>query len=431
VGTKTHDLNQSVSGVRRTPELRLLLSTATCHLSEGGSEAIDHLLQQDLDWQHLLELAAWHRLAALLGAHLSSKRYANKVPAEILGRLLAFRDRCQARYQALRQELEKILRTLDSEGIPVIVLKGAALAESIYPEAALRPMRDLDLMVEEEHLDRAVAAVQSFGYSSPASSAVQQRTEDSHRHYPELWSRDGKTCLELHRHIVRPTGPLQFDISGFWSRAQEAEIAGARALVLTPEDLLLHLCLKFFADTRGEYPSYRALGKLVDISETLNHYRDVMRWDQFVQRILEARFSGPVGCALLTTRELLLNGPSEDLLVRLAHEETTAQNFSPFITRKVLRPPKSRWYFHQLIDPPDPTGTTREMMSALRRMVSSRVALETRYGPKPLSHLWLNHGAEVLGALSEAVARPQDFCQDLKIDRWLCSLMKRSRQQIL
>ena len=64
----------------------------------------------------------------------------------------------------LFQELERILRMLEAAGIPVIVLKGAALAQTIYPDIALRPMTDLDLLVLQKDLDRAVTLIRESGY---------------------------------------------------------------------------------------------------------------------------------------------------------------------------------------------------------------------------------------------------------------------------
>ena len=69
-----------------------------------------------------------------------------------------------ARNTVLFQELERILRILAEANIPVIVLKGAALAQTIYPDIALRPMTDLDILVKSEHLDRAVELLRTTGY---------------------------------------------------------------------------------------------------------------------------------------------------------------------------------------------------------------------------------------------------------------------------
>jgi len=45
-------------------------------------------------------------------------------------------------------ELGQLLRSLKDRGVEVIVLKGAALAETVWKNIALRPMADMDLLVD-------------------------------------------------------------------------------------------------------------------------------------------------------------------------------------------------------------------------------------------------------------------------------------------
>ena len=52
-------------------------------------------------------------------------------------------------------ELIRALRTLRDAGIPAIVLKGAALVDTIYPSIAHRPTGDIDLLVRRADRDRA------------------------------------------------------------------------------------------------------------------------------------------------------------------------------------------------------------------------------------------------------------------------------------
>src|SRR4051812_26165067 len=53
------------------------------------------------------------------------------------------------------EELSAVLWTFQDAGVPVILLKGAHLAELVYGSPALRPMVDLDLLVRETDLVRA------------------------------------------------------------------------------------------------------------------------------------------------------------------------------------------------------------------------------------------------------------------------------------
>jgi len=51
-------------------------------------------------------------------------------------------------------ELTKIINNANDNNIPIIVLKGAALAGSLYPSIALRLMQDIDLFVKIEDIPK-------------------------------------------------------------------------------------------------------------------------------------------------------------------------------------------------------------------------------------------------------------------------------------
>ena len=47
----------------------------------------------------------------------------------------------------LLRKLKDVLSSLADRGVEVIVLKGAALVTTLYPDLGLRPMRDIDLLI--------------------------------------------------------------------------------------------------------------------------------------------------------------------------------------------------------------------------------------------------------------------------------------------
>ena len=56
------------------------------------------------------------------------------------------------------------MAALTREGLPVVVLKGAALAELVYQHIGLRTMADVDLLVEKKNLDKAGSILERLGY---------------------------------------------------------------------------------------------------------------------------------------------------------------------------------------------------------------------------------------------------------------------------
>src|SRR5260370_40743738 len=65
-------------------------------------------------------------------------------------------------------QLREIRTALAAQNIPIVALKGIVLAFLAYPDPSLRPMNDIDLLLDEKHLDSAVRILRNLGYSCPA-----------------------------------------------------------------------------------------------------------------------------------------------------------------------------------------------------------------------------------------------------------------------
>ena len=107
--------------------------------------------------------------------------------------------------------------------------------------------------------------------------------------------------VEIHWSIARPDGPFQIDLDGLWERAQRASIVGVEALVLSPEDLILHLCLH----SSFTHKFRIGLRMCWDIREVVRHYRDAIDWDLLVRRAQQWGIGQYVYLTLRLVRELL------------------------------------------------------------------------------------------------------------------------------
>ena len=178
-------------------------------------------------------------------------------------------------------ELTKVLRMLRNEGIAVIVLKGAHLAEIVYGNIGLRPMCDVDLLVRKDDLSKAQRRLMEAGY------------------YPF----NNRLPLDIHwsiEHNIVP--PLPIDVEELWERAEACSIADQNVLVLSPEDLLLHLCIHL---SFHHLFSFAALRTLCDIRETIRHYATRIDWGIVGERAKEWKVSKGVEISLLLARKLL------------------------------------------------------------------------------------------------------------------------------
>ena len=108
------------------------------------------------------------------------------------------RARLEAQYFAtairnalLATELASLLRGLRSIGTPAVVLKGAALVGTVYRNAALRPMRDIDLLVRPDDLPAVETLFEESGYT----------LDDGHRAHKE-WYYTRHYHLTFHKRLA-------------------------------------------------------------------------------------------------------------------------------------------------------------------------------------------------------------------------------------
>lgn len=95
------------------------------------------------------------------------------------------------RHARMEKELKRICQTLSQAGIRHIPLKGAVLRQS-YPEAWMRTSCDIDILIPEDTLDTAVAALKNtLGYTK----------EGGDSHEVSLFSGNG-VHLELHFDLI-------------------------------------------------------------------------------------------------------------------------------------------------------------------------------------------------------------------------------------
>ena len=222
--------------------------------------------------EKLYKISKKHDMAHLVGAALDknevsvagvSERFSNETMTALY------------RTENLTFETERICKALDSEGIDYIPLKGAVIRKE-YPESWMRTSCDVDILVREADVDRAVQTLTSaLGYTC---------SDKRDFHDVDLYS-DSGVHLELHFSIKENISALDRVLDRVWDYAVPA-LDGAREYKLIREFLIYHIIahsayhfagggcgirpfLDLFLLTRGEYDreAVRALCIESDIAE--------------------------------------------------------------------------------------------------------------------------------------------------------------------
>jgi hypothetical protein len=122
------------------------------------------------------------------------------------------------------------------------------LASFVYGNFALRQFSDLDVLVHRSDVLRAKDLLISRGYQPTLQLTRAQESaylESNHEYV--LWHERG-VLLEVHRAFGPRLFSFAFDPEGVWARAERMSLAGAMVLTLSPEDLLLILCMHHSKD---------------------------------------------------------------------------------------------------------------------------------------------------------------------------------------
>lgn len=189
---------------------------------ESVGEPREKLLQRRPSLVHFLPLL-----------YVAMKRYGTQVPRDLAFCLRAAHFREALRSQAYRTILRRVLHCLREGGIDFTVLKGAALAGTVYDDWALRHCHDIDLLVHEADQAAACRALQDAG--------MRQQYERCRISRGVRFLHDSELPIELHTdlfgHPFYRCGEVHM-----LGRRQTADIDGIPVHVLSPSAALLHVC---------------------------------------------------------------------------------------------------------------------------------------------------------------------------------------------
>lgn len=157
--------------------------------------------------------------------------------AEDWAKIADERRAAAARAAAERQLVAEVVMALERAGAPALLLKGMALAYTVYPQPWLRPHADVDLLVPPGTGSVVRECLTRRGYAPEIEISHPLLTTQSH------YTRSGPVALALdvHETLVNPyvlrTLPTYDEL---FARAQRIAALGASARALSTADALLH-----------------------------------------------------------------------------------------------------------------------------------------------------------------------------------------------
>ncbi len=285
------------------PELEILL---LCLRDDLSAEKIARLKSVSAAaWQAVAGLARDHFLAPLL--HYRLKLLGITLPENVAERLKRAYILNSARNIRLYRELEKILQRLSQENIPVIVLKGAYLAQAVYADLGLRPMADIDLLIPAGVMERAIDQLKSCGFT-PWRTFYLEPDSNLYYHAPEMVKNE--IIVEPHWTLAQKSILPQIDPEGLWARALKTTMGKSHVWALSPGDLILHLAVHL----AYKHHFSSQLLSLYDIKEVLQKFKTDLNWPAIIQNCQAWQAQRGMYLALRLVGELFgIEVPEQDL----------------------------------------------------------------------------------------------------------------------
>jgi hypothetical protein len=217
--------------------------------------------------------------------------------------------------QAVAWEARKLDQALSREGIPAVLLKGAAYVMADLPPAKGRLFGDIDILVPKESLGRTESTLMLHGWVSSHHSAYDQRYYRRWMHeLPPMTHMRRNSNLDVHHNLLPETARLRTRPDLVIAASQP--IADCQSLCIPClEDLILHSATHLFHEGEWEH----ALRDLVDIDALLRHGMERNDWwERLFQRSQELGLVKPLALALRYSAMLLKTPVPDDSLAAAA-----------------------------------------------------------------------------------------------------------------
>ena len=242
---------------RPSPEEELILLLSVLTPSEENTEKVRKILENTVDFEKLISIAADNGVASLVYKNLSNHK---NVPDPYRDRLRKYYLQTAKSNILNDNETLRLIRLLKEVHIATIPLKGAIASEVVFGNVGLYPSSDIDILVKPSDLEEVKKILTANGYE------YQEQNERDllAAHYHLIFSNE-RHHVEVHWNLVKRYIKITPDF--WWEDVSEIEYQGVKVTMLSPERYILYTIFRLFDH------GFRPLKYFLLIAALLNAYR--------------------------------------------------------------------------------------------------------------------------------------------------------------
>ncbi len=266
-------MSQKKSNFIMRKEDALIICCARTIIPPSFVKRIQHLVEENLDWEYVRQAAQHHAVLPLVYQALKVVDQ-DSLPDTFLQHLKNHFRSTVIHNMQMAADLLKILKLFEEHGIKAVPFKGPVLAENVYGDLGLRNFGDLDILLWPHDACKAIDLLNTLGFApllklSPSQFTVYMKTEDD-----MVFTRqtDG-LIVELHWEIRGHYLSRPFDMAFISSRLENGTLLTNDVQRLSAEDSLLYLCI------HGTRHMWERLEWICGVAELIGNQKD-LQWDK-------------------------------------------------------------------------------------------------------------------------------------------------------
>ena len=243
------------------------------------------------DWNNLLSLLRPHWIIPLVAATVVAWPEEYRPPPVILSELKQARLSGIARSILIGRQCSTIISALQDSKIPVLLIKGPALARIVYTDPSLRQSSDIDLLVKPRDFERCEEVIADLGYSCTARTFRLSRYAF---HHQTFWPHGQGVLTEVH---WNPDFGFNFFPAAWVDEAFDRRITvsspGLSFETLNPVDHLTYLVFHNMIQH-----NHVRLDWIGDVARLCRQFRVPDDWDALLSRCVQCHLRIPLELAL-------------------------------------------------------------------------------------------------------------------------------------
>lgn len=311
-----------------------------CRLLADHVGGVDRSPVDAAGWERILAVARAHGVAPLLYHRLAARHRLSCLPRSARDALRREYYTTAAHNTLLLRELQRVLTALETgdvpptspsldesprippssfqscrRRVPIVVLKGAALATTLYPNPALRPLHDLDLLVPRHRVPAVETSIRACGYEAYTPEPVPGLNRRLGHHVALRGGPHARVVIEVHWNLIGADADWRTPaMDWFWDHVEALPEEGTFLYRLAPTATFLYLAAHLVLQHGGARPR---LLWLYDLHLVLTRWQRRLDWHDLVERASAFRWGAAVSAALRATHTCFGSPLPDGLLRRL------------------------------------------------------------------------------------------------------------------